>query len=105
MKVLLIVVVEVCTVSEPFNALLIQPQELPFLHSPLFQHGVQSLVLSQLGPQVLMLFLELDLFKGEVLMAFGENDVLVLKVFESLLLVSDETGFVLGAHPEVLVIF
>jgi hypothetical protein len=52
-----------------------------------------------------MLFLELDLFKGEVLMAFGEHDVLVLKVFESLLLVTDETRFVLGAHPEVLVIF
>jgi len=105
MKVLLIVVVEVCTVSEPLNALLIQPQELVFLHSPLFKHGIQSLVLTQLGPQVLMLFLEVDLSKGEVLMAFGEHDVLVLKKFESLLLVSDETGFVLGAHPEVLVIF
>ena len=105
MKVFLIVVVEVCTISEPLNALLIQPQKLLFLTSPIFQHGVQSLVLGQLGPLVFMLFLELDLFKGEVLMAFGENDVLVLKVFESLLLVSDETGFVMGAHPEVLVIF
>ena len=38
-------------------------------------------------------------------MVFGEDDVLVLKVFMSLLLISDETGFVMGTGPEVLVIF
>jgi len=105
MKVLFIVVIEVCTISEPLNALLIQPQELLFLNSPIFEHGVQSLVLGQLGPQVFMLFLELDLLNCEVLMVFGEDDVLVLKVFMSLLLVSDETRFVMGAGAEVLVIF
>ena len=105
MKVLLIVIVEVCTISEPLNALLIQPQELLFLNSSIFEHGVQSLVLGQLGPQVFMLFLELDLLNCEVLMVFGEDDVLVLKVFMSLLLVSDETRFVMGAGAEVLVIF
>ena len=105
MKVLLIVVVEVCTISEPLDALLIQPQELLFLTSPIFQHGVQSLVLGQLGSQVFMLFLELDLLNCELLMVFGKDDVLVLKVLKSLLLVSDETGFVMGSGPEVLVIF
>lgn len=38
-------------------------------------------------------------------MVFGKDDVLVLKVLKSLLLVSDETGFVMGTGPEILVIF